>query len=94
MARRFKPQPPIKMSFWKRDGKRWYVEPTDLQAAIKNSGISDEVLRHRLGAGYRHLQEALEGKRIDGWTVTHIEWGLKPHVHSDDYMYGVPTEKK
>jgi hypothetical protein len=80
MARRFKPQPPIKMSFWKRDGKFWYAEPSDIQEAIARSGVPEKLIRERMGAGYHYIQDILEGKRLEGWSIAHIEWGLSPKI--------------
>jgi hypothetical protein len=78
MARRFKATAPIKMAFWKPNGKLWYAVVADLENAIRISGHSDAILRNRLGAGYHYTQDILDGKRIDGWAVSHIEWGLPP----------------
>jgi hypothetical protein len=78
MQRRNKARPTIKMPFWKQDGKRWFAEKADLLKAIEASGRAEEQLKSKLGAGYAELLEALEGKRLEGWTVSHIEWGLTP----------------
>ena len=66
------------MSLWKKDGDLWYAERADLEAAIAASGHSEDILRRKLGAGYSELQEALRGKRLGGWTISHLEWGLTP----------------
>lgn len=78
MSRRFKPKPPIKWNIWKADGKFWYADKVDIASAISRSKRSDADIRARLGAGYCHLVEALHGKRLDGWSVVHVEWGLTP----------------
>ena len=78
MPRRFRPTPPIKMAFWKAEGKLWYAEPKDLLEAIEASGHSHKLIQTRMGAGYHYIQDILDGKRIDGWAVCQIEWGLSP----------------
>jgi hypothetical protein len=90
MARRFKAQPPIKLNFWKRDGKLWFAEPADLEAVIKQSGLSDKEIQKRMGAGYKYIQEVLDGKRIDGWAVSHIEWGINSDLLSTTPMHSWP----
>lgn len=75
-TRRNKAEPPVKMAFWKKDGKLWYADAEDLKAAIRISDRSDDEIKKRMGVGHRHLIDALEGKRIDGWAVAHIEWGI------------------
>lgn len=76
--RRNKAKPPIKLPFWKKDGDLWFADPADLQNAIVSSGLPIETIQKRMGVGYGHIQEVLDGKRIDGWAVTHIEWGISP----------------
>lgn len=76
------------MPFWKKDGELWYAERADLEAAIQASGHSDDNLRRKLGAGYAELREALNGKRLGGWSVSHLEWGLTPD--SDHPAFRLP----
>lgn len=78
MKARSKAKPPIEAPFWRKDGELYYAKRSDLESAIRASGHSEEALKRRLGAGYAELEAALEGKRISGWSVSHIEWGLKP----------------
>ena len=77
MRKRSKAHPKLELPLWKRDGSMYFVDPPELQIAIRNSQNSDEVIRKRMGYGYRHIEEALQGKRIDEWAASHIEWGLK-----------------
>jgi hypothetical protein len=77
-AGRNKAVPPIKMSFWKRDGNLYYADANDLEEAIQLSGHTQDVLKRKLGAGYSELLAALKGKRLGGWTVWFLERGLTP----------------
>lgn len=78
MKRLSSSQPKITFAFWRSEGKHWYAERSDLEAAIRSSEHSEEALKRRLGAGYNELLQAMDGKRLTGWTVSHIEWGLGP----------------
>ena len=90
MRRRSNSKPKITLPFWKQDGRLWYVEAADLETAIKASGHSEAILRRRLGAGFEELQNALMGKRLDGWTVSHIEWGLMPELSELPRSHSTP----
>jgi hypothetical protein len=78
MKARTKAKPPIKESFWKKEEKLYYAEKEDLENLIKASGLSDDILKLRLGAGYSEFQTALAGGKINGWAVVHIENALRP----------------
>lgn len=79
MVRRRNPTPPpIRMPFWKKDGKLWYAERADLVTAIAKAERSEEDIKRIMGVGYIHLLDALDGKRIEGWSVVHIETGIRP----------------
>lgn len=68
--------PKPKLSIWMQDGKRWKVNRSDLLEAIKSSSKSDLEIQNRMGRGYHHIAEALDGKSLDIWGLKHIEWGL------------------
>ncbi len=77
MKRRTPNEPPIKLKIWKRDGKLWRVEKSDLEELIARSQLTDEEIRSRFGCGYSSLLSALSGKSIDGWSAVFIESGLR-----------------
>ncbi len=79
------------MGFWKRDGDLYYADPVDLEEAIERSGHSEDVLRRKLGAGYLELLEALNGKRLSGWTVSFLEYGLTPDSEHASNRFGNPS---
>lgn len=93
MARRFKAKPPIKWPLWKQDGKLWYANPADLKVIIEKSGLSTATIQKRMGVGYKHIQEILDGKHVDGWAVSHIEWGLNTEPVSTPMHSSPPIEK-
>jgi hypothetical protein len=78
MRGRTKSKPPIQLTIWKPDGKLWYAEKADLERVVKESNVSDEELKRRMLRGYDALLDALNGKRIDGWSVAFIEGALLP----------------
>jgi hypothetical protein len=78
MSRRSDYKPKFEMPFWKADGKFWYAEKGDLEAAIKRSCRTEEDLTKRLGAGFHYLKDLLDGKRLDNWAILHVEFGIKP----------------
>ena len=92
-SKRNKAKPPIKMPFWKKDGDLWYAERAELEAAIQTAGHSEENLKRKLGAGYGELLEALKGKRLSGWSVSHLEWGLTPDNHPAFPSHSFPPRK-
>lgn len=78
MARRYDYVPKFEMSFWKPDGKLWYAERADLEAALQRSCRTEDDLIKRLGAGFHYIQDLLEGKRLEKSAIMHVEWGIKP----------------
>jgi len=69
---------PVSAAYWKQDGKLWFAERTDLEKAIRDSGATEYELKSKMGRGYESMIEALEGKRIEGWTAYFIETQLLP----------------
>ena len=78
MSRRCNYKPEFKFSIWKPDGKFWYVDRADMEAAIRRSCRDEDDLLKRLGAGYHYLEDLLNGKRLDKWSILHVEWGITP----------------
>jgi len=56
------------------------VERETLEAAIRDCGVSEYLIQQRMGVGYAYIEKALNGERLDGWAVAHIEWGIKPGI--------------
>lgn len=74
--RRHIASPRFGLSIWKADGKLWFAEAADLKAAIDSSGVDEIQIQKRMGHGYHYIQDILDGKRIDGWAIVHIEYGI------------------
>ncbi len=69
---------PVSAPYWKKEGKLYFVERADLEKAIQDSGATEYELKSKMGQGYDSMLEALEGKRIEGWTAYFIETQLTP----------------
>jgi len=54
--------------------------PCAAPAAIESFGVSVDDIKNRMGNGYIHIQEVLDGKRIDGWAASHIEFGISKAI--------------
>ena len=66
------------LACWKSEGKFWYAERAELEAAVMASKRTEEDIKKRMGVGYHHLADALNGKRLDQFEVSHVEWGIVP----------------
>ena len=64
------------MPFWMPDGNLWYAEKSDLEAAIVRSQRTTDDIQRRMGVGYHHLEDALNGKRLDKFAASHVEWEI------------------
>ena len=73
---RFKPVP--KLSFWIVEGDLFFADKEGLEKALSESGNSQDTIRKRMGFGYHHLVDALNGKGLSCWAANHVEWGLQP----------------
>lgn len=82
MRKRHDRKPNLKLGNWRIEGNKYTINNGDLKEAIKVSGLSDDEIHKRMGVGYFHLTEALNGTPIDICAAAHIEWGL---------TYDVPT---
>jgi hypothetical protein len=88
MKSKSKATPKIELPFWKKDGNLWYADPTDIELAVIKCGLDEDGLRRRLGAGYHYLAEAMQGKRFDGWTASHLDWALANTPYVSPPRYG------
>ena len=73
------------LACWKAEGEHWYAERADLEAAITASKRTEEDIKKKMGVGYHHLEDALNGKRLDHFEVGHVEWGIVPDIDSPKY---------
>jgi hypothetical protein len=78
VRRRHDQQPKLKLAIWKSEGKLWFADKSGLEAAVGSSGRTALDINKRMGAGYSHLQEALQGKGLTIWEASHVEWGVIP----------------
>lgn len=78
MARRSSYDWSPEFTFWKRDGRQWYCEKADLEAAIAASDVTEEHQRRRMGQGFGLIARALAGERLTYFQVSMIEYSLKP----------------
>lgn len=76
VGRRYQADPRLSLSIWKKDGNLWYAEPDDLRAIILSEAVPEELIRSRMGFGYHLIQEVLEGKRLNIWSISFIENGI------------------
>lgn len=76
VSRRYQADPRLSLSIWKKDGNLWYAEPEDLRAIILAEAVPEELIQSRMGYGYHLIQEALEGKRLNIWSISFIEHGI------------------
>jgi hypothetical protein len=66
-------------SFWIEDGtrelqqERYFCRREDLERAIADTGLPENTIRLRLGNGFFHLGEALEGRRLSINEINLIE---------------------
>jgi hypothetical protein len=89
MARRTRYRlPTLDPSLWKVEGESRIAKPEAIQAVIASSGYSDAELRRKLGAAYKELGEALEGKPVGIWTANFIESAIKPRSDSSPCFSG------
>lgn len=68
--------PVLRLSIWKRDGKLYFVEKDDFLSAIINGGKSEEEIKREMQFGFHHIQDLLDGKRIDVWSASFVEYGI------------------
>jgi len=71
-------EPQFHLGIWQKEGKLYWCERAALEKAVAQSGVPEHLIASRMGHGFHHLAEALEGRRLDRWAVAHIETGLAP----------------
>ena len=76
----------LKLSIWKKVDNLYYVEPDDLFAAIADGGTNEEERRKRMGVGFKHIQELIDGEHLDIYTISFVENGIMKH----DFKPGIP----
>ncbi len=67
---------PIVLPFWIQEGRLLHAKREDLEAAIQASGRSEAEIKKLLGATSHLLDDALQGKKLDGWDANHLEGAL------------------
>lgn len=70
--------PQFQLSIWRKEGQFYSCDRAELEKAMADSEIPPELIASRMGQGFHHLADALAGKRLDRWSVAHIETGLAP----------------
>lgn len=76
MKARSRPKAPIVLPMWIQEGNLLRARREDIEAAILASGLTELEIKRDLGAGYHLMEDALQGKMLDGWDVYHLEGSL------------------
>lgn len=84
---RTKCRPTLELPFWQIKGKLYFADRTAIEDQIKKVGRTQDEIKRRMGFGYSHLQNLLDGKGIDMWAAAHVETGIKEDrkVESSNY---------
>ena len=85
MVKVSKSAPYYRKNIWKRDGEMWFVDPEHLKVALEATSNSEQVIRSKMGEGYRYISELLAGRRVDRAAIVRVEMGLddqpsRPHM--------------